>query len=460
MRDTIELCNKDLEKSIFNDIMFFSLAEGGAMGEPGGVFFFDKKGQTYHFNYVFGDADMGKVEKLFPVLNECEFGMFGLDSKVPNGWNYVNLGMGNHLIVNGEVYSKFVELLDGEDEPSAVYGKWIAIADSILNGNCGSIFGSLVDLIDDLKEDSIGEWIIDKENDGTPEHPIQMPFVVYSEVVRKFEKAVYDFEREHPEYGLNRYNSILERCGVNWGTRSMSTVDVSNMDAQSVMALMMGAVRSERFCDGALKEFFENGSIERWLYRLRDIEKNSEVLISKAISNIELINGSCADQRVDVVVNAANSSLWAGGGICGVIFKKAGMTELTDACKKYRTPLQDGDAVITPAFKMRNAKAIIHAVGPNFGKTPKAFEKLFNAYYNTLIVLKDNGYHSISFPLISAGIFGGSLDNPAAESTKQCCRAYKRFVEEYPTYQVEIKLCAFSSSEMEEAKKVFDSFFK
>ena len=61
MKNTIELCNRDLKKSIFNDIMFFSLAEGGAMGEPGGVFFFDKKGQTYHFNYLFGDADMGKV---------------------------------------------------------------------------------------------------------------------------------------------------------------------------------------------------------------------------------------------------------------------------------------------------------------------------------------------------------------------------------------------------------------
>lgn len=49
--------------------MFFSLAEGGAMGEPGGVFFFDKNGQTYHFNYVFGDVDMGKVEIADSILN-------------------------------------------------------------------------------------------------------------------------------------------------------------------------------------------------------------------------------------------------------------------------------------------------------------------------------------------------------------------------------------------------------
>ncbi len=88
------------------------------------------------------------------------------------------------------------------------------------------------------------------------------------------------------------------------------------------------------------------------------------------MSNIELLNASCADQEVDAVVNAANAGLWAGGGICGVIFRKAGMTELTDACGKYQTPLKDGDAVITPAFNMKNAKAVIHAVGPNFGVTP------------------------------------------------------------------------------------------
>ena len=80
------------------------------------------------------------------------------------------------------------------------------------------------------------------------------------------------------------------------------------------------------------------------------------------MSNIELINASCADQTVDAVVNAANDGLWEGGGICGVIFRKAGSIELTAACKQYKTPLNDGNAVITPAFKMTNAKAIIHAV--------------------------------------------------------------------------------------------------
>lgn len=173
------------------------------------------------------------------------------------------------------------------------------------------------------------------------------------------------------------------------------------------------------------------------------------------MSRIELVNGSCADQKVDVVVNAANDGLWAGGGICGVIFKKAGLAQLTAACKQYKTPLKDGSAVITPAFNLTNAVSIIHAVGPDFSRTPKAFKELFDAYYNSLHVMMDNGFHSISFPLISSGIFGGSLSNPVAESTKQCCRAYLKFVTDYPSYDVDVRLCAFSAKEMQEAQKVF-----
>ena len=178
------------------------------------------------------------------------------------------------------------------------------------------------------------------------------------------------------------------------------------------------------------------------------------------MSKIALLNTSCADQTVDAVVNAANDGLWAGGGICGVIFKKAGMAALTAACKQYKTPLKDGSAVITPAFNMTNAKYIIHAVGPDFGRTSKAFKELFDAYYNSLKVLMDNDLHSISFPLISSGIFGGSLSDPVGESTKQCCRAYLKFSADYPHYDVEVKLCAFSTKEMHAAQVVFNSMIK
>ena len=170
------------------------------------------------------------------------------------------------------------------------------------------------------------------------------------------------------------------------------------------------------------------------------------------MSRIELIHGSCADQNADVIVNAANRYLAAGGGICGVIFNKAGYDDLTAACKEYKTPLEDGDAAITPSFGLKNAKAIIHAVGPNFGAKPDAFEELVDAYYNSLVIMKNNDYHSISFPLISSGIFGGNLANPAGESAKRCCEAVRRFVARYPEYDIEVYLCAFTTTEYEKAR--------
>ena len=178
------------------------------------------------------------------------------------------------------------------------------------------------------------------------------------------------------------------------------------------------------------------------------------------MSKIELINASCADQKADAVVNAANNRLWAGGGICGVIFQKAGLTQLTASCKQYKTPLKDGSAVITPAFNMTNAQYIIHAVGPDFSKTPNAFKELFDAYYNSLLVLMENNLHSISFPLISSGIFGGKLADPVGESTKQCCRAYHKFVADYPDYTIDVKLCAYTVQSMQQAQVVFDKYYK
>ena len=178
------------------------------------------------------------------------------------------------------------------------------------------------------------------------------------------------------------------------------------------------------------------------------------------MSKIALIHDSCANQTVDAVVNAANNRLLSGGGICGVIFNKAGSFELQTACANYKTPLKDGSAVITPAFRLTNAKYIIHAVGPDFSRTPAAFKELYDAYYNSLCVLKDNKLHSISFPLISSGIFGGSLSNPVAESSKQCVRAYAKFIADFPDYNIDVKLCAFSAHEMQIAQTVFDNMME
>ena len=135
-----------------------------------------------------------------------------------------------------------------------------------------SKFDILTKYISMIQTDSIGEFVIDKENDGTPEHPIQMPFVGYSEMVHNFIDDVYTFEESNKDMELTRYGEILKDNGLEWDSESMKSADISNLNLQCVMALIMGAVRAERFCDGALLDFFKSGYILKWLERLKSIE--------------------------------------------------------------------------------------------------------------------------------------------------------------------------------------------
>lgn len=123
-----------------------------------------------------------------------------------------------------------------------------------------------------IQSDSIGEWIIDRENDGTLERPIQMPFVDYSEIVRNFINDVYTFEESNNDMELTRYGDILKDNGIEWDTESMKNADISILNVQCVLALIMGAVRAERFCDGGILDFFKRGYILKWLERLKNIE--------------------------------------------------------------------------------------------------------------------------------------------------------------------------------------------
>lgn len=109
--------------------------------------------------------------------------------------------------------------------------------------------------------------------------------------------------------------------------------------------------------------------------------------------------------NVDVVVNAANSSLRRGAGVCGAIFKMAGSLELQKACATIGS-CPPGQAVITKGFKLP-ASYIIHTVGPLWqGGSQGEPETLRDCYFNSLTLAYSMGLDSIAFPLIASGIFG------------------------------------------------------
>ena len=133
-------------------------------------------------------------------------------------------------------------------------------------------YAELTAFISKIKDNTFGEWIIDRENDGTLEHPIRMPFVNYSGIVDEFIETLYQYCEAHPEFDHTHYGDTLKSIGLEWGSKSMEKADVSNVDAKGIIALLIGAVRAERFCDGALLTFFKNGCILSWLERLSEID--------------------------------------------------------------------------------------------------------------------------------------------------------------------------------------------
>ena len=137
------------------------------------------------------------------------------------------------------------------------------------------------------------------------------------------------------------------------------------------------------------------------------------------MSTIEIRKISITDLDTDAIVNAANEGLWAGGGVCGAIFRSAGHDQLQRACNKIGH-CPTGSAVITPGFHLKS-KYIIHAVGPRWrdGKH-KEPELLYSAYYKSLELALKNNCRSIGFPLISAGIFGFPLKGAWHQAITAC----------------------------------------
>lgn len=107
----------------------------------------------------------------------------------------------------------------------------------------------------------------------------------------------------------------------------------------------------------------------------------------------------------DAIVNAANTQLRAGGGVCGAIFHAAGHAQLQAACDQIGG-CQTGQAVITGGFALP-AKYIIHAVGPRYDpNVPGQAARLRSCYTNSLALARWYGLRSVAFPLISSGTYG------------------------------------------------------
>ncbi|MGW0608981.1 O-acetyl-ADP-ribose deacetylase [Streptomyces sp. NPDC002788] len=134
------------------------------------------------------------------------------------------------------------------------------------------------------------------------------------------------------------------------------------------------------------------------------------------MTTIELVRGDITRERVDAIVNAANSSLLGGGGVDGAIHRRGGPAILEE-CRKLRAShygkgLPTGQAVATTAGDL-DARWVIHTVGPVFSATEDRSALLTSCYRESLRVADELGARSVAFPAISTGVYGWPMDDGA-----------------------------------------------
>ena len=136
----------------------------------------------------------------------------------------------------------------------------------------------------------------------------------------------------------------------------------------------------------------------------------------------EVKNCSVLDAGADIIVNAANNSLLAGGGVCGAIFSRAGFDELQEECDTL-SPVDTGNVAVTKGYNT-GANYIIHAVGPSVWNNRTDWKmKLRQVYFNSLLAGDNVNGKVIAFPCISTGIFGCPL-RESAENAIDIVRSY------------------------------------
>jgi O-acetyl-ADP-ribose deacetylase (regulator of RNase III) len=126
--------------------------------------------------------------------------------------------------------------------------------------------------------------------------------------------------------------------------------------------------------------------------------------MESAVERVTFVVGDLTEQRVDAIVNAANSSLLGGGGVDGAIHRRGG-PEILAECRLLGG-CETGDAKATSGGRLQ-ARHVIHAVGPVWeGGSAGEAELLASAYRRALEVAEELGCATVAFPAISCGIYG------------------------------------------------------
>jgi O-acetyl-ADP-ribose deacetylase (regulator of RNase III) len=151
---------------------------------------------------------------------------------------------------------------------------------------------------------------------------------------------------------------------------------------------------------------------------------------------IKLVRGDITQERVDAIVNAANSSLLGGGGVDGAIHRAAG-PELLEECRTLGG-CPTGEARITKGYRLP-AKHVLHTVGPVWhGGSHNEDRLLASCYRSCFELAREHGITSIAFPSVSTGVYGF----PVERASRIAVREIQKALAENP-HLSEVRIVAF-----------------
>jgi len=150
---------------------------------------------------------------------------------------------------------------------------------------------------------------------------------------------------------------------------------------------------------------------------------------------ITVVEGDITKQKVDAIVNAANTSLLGGGGVDGAIHRAAGPELLAECRTLHGCPT--GEAKVTRGYRLPT-RWVIHTVGPVWrGGQDFEDELLANCYRRSLELAVQQGVRSVAFPAISTGVYGF----PLKRATRLAVREVRGFLRENSSLDQVLFVC-------------------